>query len=64
MINSDGETFTPICDSCGLELPEEWDFLDAVDAMKAKGWRLEPPGGLFESWAHYCPGCAGRCDFG
>jgi len=61
--NEYNDTFTPVCDGCGAELPEEWEFLDAVNAMKANGWRMEPPAEIFDSWTHLCPACAGRCDF-
>lgn len=63
MIERNGETYTPICDCCGAELPEEYDFQDAVDAMKSKGWRILPPSRTFDYWSHYCPACAGKSDF-
>ena len=33
------EIFTPVCDGCGDELADEYDFYDAVDAKKLAGWR-------------------------
>lgn len=63
MVERTGQTYTPTCDACGAELPEEWEFQDAVDAMKVAGWRLVPPNEAFNYWSHYCPACAGRCDF-
>ena len=59
-----GYTYIPICDGCGAELPEEWDFYDAVNAMKAQGWRIEPPSETDGDWCHYCPACAAAWDFG
>lgn len=63
MIKSNGLTLTPICDGCGAELSEVYEFQDAINAIKANGWRQLPPGELFDTWAHLCPACAGRCDF-
>lgn len=64
MIERCGDTYTPICDGCGAELPEEWGLRDALDAIRANDWRLEPPEEGFGYWVHYCRACAGRCDFG
>lgn len=45
------------CDACpdGIET-EETDFLKALDAAKAEGWKVRRIGG---EWAHLCPACAG-----
>lgn len=63
MIESNGQTYTPTCDGCGAELPEEWEFMDAVDAMKTAGWRQVPPSGAVKDWYHLCPACTAKSDF-
>ena len=64
MIRRSGGLYVPTCDCCGEELPEEWDFQDAVGAMKAAGWQFVPPNKGFTNWSNYCPTCAGRSNFG
>lgn len=64
MIDQKGATYTPICDGCGAELPEEWEFDDALNAMRAAGWRPIPPELAHDYWGHYCPACAAASDFG
>lgn len=56
--------FVPVCDGCGKELPEEYDFEDAVCEMRAENWRIVPPNEDFNYWSHYCPACAAASDFG
>nr|DAU50607.1 MAG TPA: tax1-binding protein [Caudoviricetes sp.] len=33
------DAYTPTCDMCSAELPEEFSFEDAVDSKKQNGWR-------------------------
>lgn len=63
MIERTGTTYTPTCDGCGAELPEEWDFMDAVSAMKAAGWRQVRPSEVVNYWYHFCPACMAKSDF-
>lgn len=64
MIRKFGGTYEPICDGCGEELPEEYDFGDALDAIKAEGWKSVPPEqGNGCTWEHYCPECQARWMF-
>lgn len=65
MIEKTGPLFTPVCDGCGTELPIQWDFLDAVNAIRAAGWRSIPPGKDDgpQGWLHFCPSCAGGWEF-
>lgn len=46
--------YIPTCDCCGAELPEEYDFYDAVDAKRANGWQSKKIG---TEWVDYCPRC-------
>jgi hypothetical protein len=64
MIAKSADTYTPVCDGCGEELAPEWDFMDAVNAVKAAGWRTMRPEGVHTNWEHYCPTCAARWDYG
>lgn len=48
------KTYIPICDCCGIELDEEYTFNDAVDAMKADGWKIIKKDG---EWQNICPDC-------
>jgi len=48
------EIFTPVCDTCGDALEDEWDFDDAVAAKKAAGWRSRKIDG---EWIDICPYC-------
>lgn len=51
-----GDTYTPVCDYCGDELPPEYDFYDAVEAKKAAGWKsIKDDCG---EWSDACPECA------
>ena len=51
-----GCMYTPTCDSCGDTLAAEYDFDDAVDAMKREGWNTEwsTENSCYEN---YCPDC-------
>lgn len=52
----DGEKlYIPTCDGCGTQLPEEYDFYDAVDAKKVAGWKSVRHG---KEWSDLCPECA------
>lgn len=52
----DGEKlYTPTCDGCGTQLPEEYDFYDAVAEKKAAGWKSVKHG---KEWSDLCPDCA------
>lgn len=51
--------YTPTCDYCGKELPDEFDFYDAVDAKKRAGWHSVKDE---LGWSDYCDECwADRC---
>ena len=63
MINKRCGEYIPTCDGCGTELSEEFEFNDAVSAMKREGWRLIPPSEGVQDWYHLCPSCATGCDF-
>lgn len=55
------DIYVPTCDCCGEELPAEYDFYDAVGAIRAAGWSIIPPKeGLTDAWEHYCPACHTR----
>lgn len=41
---------TPQCDGCDEELQGEFEFYDAVQAMRNEGW-------LYESGKNYCLEC-------
>lgn len=58
MIEKKSGLFIPVCDCCGLELPEEYDFKDAVNAMKLEHWTFVSPTEGCTNWEHYCPHCA------
>lgn len=49
--------FVPLCDRCGDMLPPEFDFDDAIEAIRAAGWRTRKDP-LTGDWMHYCPECA------
>ena len=49
--------YLPICDSCGAELEGYFDFQEAVDGMRANGWKTVMLGG---EWVNYCPDCAAK----
>lgn len=57
MIDKMYSEYLPICDDCGAELEGYFDFQDAVDGMKANGWKIENVNG---EWEHYCPECAAK----
>jgi hypothetical protein len=52
------------CDGCGAELPAEYDYLDAVGAMKRAGWQFVRPDGISPEWYHFCPACKERRKYG
>ena len=46
------------CDACGAMIDEPFDdFQDALDGMKAEGWKTVDIGGV---WCNYCPECAAK----
>lgn len=47
--------YTPTCDVCGDELETEFDFYDAVDAMKSAGWKKRKIDG---EWYDICINCS------
>lgn len=49
------DTYTPTCDMCGAELPEEFSFEDAVESKKLHGWRSVCD--LTSAWWDLCPDC-------
>lgn len=51
-----GPCYIPVCDCCGEELPEEYDFYDAVNAKKAAGWRSHKD--LHGEWQDTCAECS------
>ena len=53
-IERSGDRYIPTCDYCGVELPEEYSFQDAVSAKKAASWKSVKDGG---EWFDYCPDC-------
>lgn len=53
------QIFTPICDGCGDELADEYDFYDAVEAKKLAGWRSKK---VYGEWQDYCPECQEKHD--
>lgn len=58
MVDKQYGSYYAICDACGTALEAEYDeFQDAVDGMKANGWRTSKIGG---EWVNYCPECAGK----
>lgn len=52
--------YTPQCDGCGAELEPEYDYLDAVGAMKLAGWQIIRPQKMSPEWYHFCPACKER----
>ena len=58
MIDRQYGSYYAICDACGTALDSEYnDFQDAVDGMRADGWKTANVGG---EWVNYCPECAAR----
>ena len=53
-IERNGNVYIPVCDYCGDELPEEWNFYGAVIAVKQANWRSVKDN---DDWSHYCPEC-------
>lgn len=49
-----GTTYIPECDCCGSELDIEWDYLDAVSAIRSHEWSAKKVDG---EWVNYCPEC-------
>ena len=49
-----GSSYTTTCDICGYELPDEFDFLDAVNAKRAEGWKSRKVDG---EWQDVCCNC-------
>ena len=49
-----GNTYTPICDSCGTVLDGKSGFYDAVAEKKTNGWRSKKYEG---DWMDFCPDC-------
>ena len=56
MIDKQYGSYYAVCDACGTALDGEYDdFQDAVDGMRANGWRTSKTGA---DWMNYCPACA------
>ena len=56
MIDRQYGLYTVACDACGKELDGEYEeFADAVDGVKANGWKTVNNCGM---WENYCPECA------
>lgn len=49
-----GGAYIPVCDCCGEELATEYDFNDALAAVRSAGWRNVKCG---SEWMTYCPDC-------
>ena len=49
------DTFIPTCDMCGVELPEEYSFEDAVDSKRQNGWKSAKDAS--GEWWDLCPEC-------
>ena len=46
--------YTPTCDICGEELPDEFNFYDAVQAKTDAGWKSRKVNG---EWEDICAEC-------
>ena len=55
MITREYGEYYAVCDVCGEYSGPFFDFEDAVDSMKANGWRTTKTGA---GWENYCPECA------
>lgn len=56
MIDKQFGGFQAVCDACGTVLDDgNYDFQDAVNEMKANGWKTVKVG---DEWLNYCPVCA------
>lgn len=44
------------CDGCDAELPTEYEYMDAVAAMKRAGWGTVASRSSAE-WFNFCPVC-------
>ena len=49
--------YIPTCDNCGDELPGEYGFDAARDAMRAANWESAKADG---GWFNFCPNCYTR----
>ncbi len=54
MLDRDGDLVTFRCDECGESEVEGFSFEEALEEMKASGWRIEKVG---SDWRHTCPDC-------
>lgn len=55
MINREGLGYNAQCDSCSYDEDIDVDtFQEAVDEIKAQGWRISKTN---EEWTHTCPDC-------
>ena len=52
--NFEGELYTAVCDECGEELPPEFDWNDAVIAMREEKWQSKYTD---DGWINLCPDC-------
>lgn len=50
-----GRYYIPVCDCCEKYLDREWDFEDAVGAIRAAGWSSRKEG---DTWVNYCEECS------
>lgn len=58
MIDRDYGEYYGVCDACGAVTEGTYDtFQDAVDGMRAEGWKTVNMGG---EWVNYCPSCAAK----
>lgn len=61
MIEKNGGTFGVSCDYCPDAVDtRESDFQDAVEDVKARGWRVFKKDG---EWHHKCKGCIDEVNF-
>ena len=55
VIDREFGSYYGVCDACGTATEAYDDFQDALDGMKAEGWKITKIG---DEWVHYCPTCA------
>jgi len=48
--------YTPFCDGCCVELPEQDTFEDAVASIRRNGWVTVKD--EYGDWLNFCPECA------
>lgn len=57
-MNRDQGLLTFECDDCGEVLEtSEFEFIEALSALKEEGWVAAKLG---QKWEHFCPQCKGK----